>query len=89
MTNSKVEQRVKQLIVDMMPVKRSPTRLSDEDALTRDLGIDSLGMVQLLVALEKEFEICIDDRDMSLDTFGTVGSIVRYIEEREGEEQIR
>jgi len=79
MRNSKVEQRVKQLIVGQMPVKRSPTRLRAEDDLTRDLGIDSLGMVQLVVALEKEFEICIDDRDMSLDTFGTVGSIVRYI----------
>jgi len=85
MRNSKVEQRVKELIVDRMPVKRSPARLRDEDSLTYDLGIDSLGMVQLVVALEKEFEICIDDRDLSLDTFASVGSVVRYVAEKEGE----
>jgi len=82
-----IVQRVKGLIADRMPVKKSLTELKEDDSLVRDLGIDSLGTVELVVAIEQEFDLVVDDQDLSLDTFRSVGSVIRYIRKklREGE----
>ena len=48
------------------------------DHLT-SLGIDSLGMVELLVALEDLFGIAFDDSALNPDELTTVGSVIDLV----------
>ncbi len=41
--------------------------------------LDSLGVVELIVALEGRFDIQIDDEDITGDVFETVGSLADFV----------
>ncbi|KJS15672.1 MAG: acyl carrier protein [Peptococcaceae bacterium BRH_c4b] len=50
-----------------------------ESSFIEDLGADSLDIVELVMALEEEFDIVIPDEDA--EKIRTVGEAVRYIQE--------
>jgi acyl carrier protein len=58
-------------------------RTSAFDAATPLLGalpeLDSMGVVALITALEERFGICIDDDEISGDTFSTVASLHQFV----------
>ncbi len=59
---------------------------ADRDAMTADtkiaddLGADSLDLVDLIMAVEDEFDIEIPDEDV--ENIQTIGDIVNYIDEK-------
>jgi len=59
-------------------------RAPDIDASTPLLGelpeLDSLGVVELAVALENRFDIVIDDEDFTGEVFATVGTLADFVE---------
>ena len=55
--------------------------LSDEAHFVRDLGLDSLDMVDLIMQLEQTFGIAIPDEDYSKIT--NLKSLVSYLEEHQ------
>jgi acyl carrier protein len=56
-----------------------PQRVTDEARLDEDLGIDSLTLVEIVVAAEDRFGLIIPDDDWS--RFQTVGDLVTYLAE--------
>ena len=50
--------------------------LTDDAKLIEDLGADSLDLVELVMALEEEFEVAIPDADA--ERIKTVGDVIRY-----------
>ena len=56
--------------------KIEPQRLTD-DARLEDLGVDSIGMAEVIFNVEDEFGLKLPDMPTQLETFGDV---VRYIE---------
>jgi acyl carrier protein len=72
-----VEERVKEIIVEQLGV--------DEDDVTptakfiEDLGADSLDTVELVMALEEQFDIQIPDEDA--EKIVTVGDAIQYIKD--------
>lgn len=53
----------------------------DENAnIMRDLGINSIGLLYMAIAIEKEFGI--DMSSFSPTTFKTVGEVIAYLEEK-------
>jgi acyl carrier protein len=68
--------KLKQIIVDELGVDASDVTL--EASIADDLGADSLDAVELIMAIEDEFEISVSD-DKAQD-FKTVGQIVEFIE---------
>jgi len=52
--------------------------ISDGTLLMQDLGIDSLSMILLALAIEKEFNFRFD----TVEPFKTVGEVVAYIESK-------
>ena len=69
------EERVKQIIVDQLGV--APEQVTAEASFIDDLGADSLDTVELVMALEEEFEIEIPDEDAEKMT--TVRDAVEYL----------
>lgn len=73
-----VEERAKKIIVEQLGVEES--QITPAASFAEDLGADSLDVVELVMALEEEFDIEIPDEDAEKIT--TVGEAVKYIEEK-------
>lgn len=58
---SSIEERVKKIVVEQLGV--SEDEVSNESSFIDDLGADSLDTVELVMALEEEFETEIPDED--------------------------
>jgi acyl carrier protein len=72
---SSVEERVKKIIVEQLGVKEE--EVTSEASFVDDLGADSLDTVELVMALEEEFETEIPDEEAEKLT--TVGDAIDYI----------
>jgi len=75
---SQVESRVKEIITEQLGV--SVEDLKTGSSFIEDLGADSLDIVELVMAMEQEFETEIPDEDA--EKILTVGDAVSYIHER-------
>jgi acyl carrier protein len=72
---SNIEARVKKIIIEQMGVKEE--QVTNEASFVDDLGADSLDTVELVMALEEEFELEIPDEDAEKIT--TVQQAIDYI----------
>lgn len=77
---SSVEERVKKIVVEQLGVKEDEVK--SEASFVDDLGADSLDTVELVMALEEEFETEIPDEDAEKIT--TVKEAIDYIKEHAG-----
>ena len=73
---SDIQNRVKAIIVDKLGVDESEVK--PEATVTNDLGADSLDTVELIMELEKEFNITIPDDQA--EKIATVGDAIAYVE---------
>jgi acyl carrier protein len=73
-----VEERVKKIIAEQLGVEED--EVTPEASFVEDLGADSLDTVELVMALEEEFEIEIPDEDA--EKILTVGKALEYIKEK-------
>ena len=73
---SEIVTKVKAIIVDKLGVDEKDVTL--EASFTNDLGADSLDTVELIMELEKEFDIQIPDDEA--EKIATVGDAVAFIE---------
>ena len=71
-----VEARVKEIICEQLGV--SDGEVSPEASFIEDLGADSLDIVELVMALEEEYEMEISDDDA--EKIKTVHDVTTYIE---------
>jgi acyl carrier protein len=72
---STIEERVKKIVVEQLGVKEEEVKL--ESSFVDDLGADSLDTVELVMALEEEFETEIPDEQAEKIT--TVQQAIDYI----------
>jgi len=70
-----IEKEVYALVEDRLGVRRS--EISPEKDLVNDLGADSLDSVELIMAIEQQFDIEIPDSDT--ENIRTIGDILGYL----------
>ena len=68
-------EKIKNIIADQLGLDAS--EITMESSFVDDLGADSLDIVELIMALEEEFEIEFPDEDA--EKVSTVGDVVSYI----------
>ena len=78
MSDKSIEDRVKDIIVEQLGVNAD--QVTPEAKFIEDLGADSLDTVELVMALEEEFEIEIPDEEAEKIT--TVQQAINYINDR-------
>nr|WP_086940770.1 acyl carrier protein [Thaumasiovibrio occultus] len=72
---SNIEERVKKIIVEQLGVDESEVK--NEASFVEDLGADSLDTVELVMALEEEFDTEIPDEEAEKIT--TVQAAIDYV----------
>lgn len=77
---AEIADRVKAIIVDQLAVDEN--EVTPTASFTTDLGADSLDTVELIMALEKEFNISIPEEEAT--GIQTVGDAIAYIEKVQG-----
>jgi len=72
---NEVFEKVKILFIEDLGIEES--KISMESKLEEDLEIDSLGIVEVVMAFEDEFDIEIDDEELA--DVSTVGQAVKLL----------
>ena len=70
-----IEERVKKIVVEQLGVK--PEEATNEKSFVDDLGADSLDTVELVMALEEEFDTEIPDEEA--EKIPTIQEAIEYI----------
>ena len=74
---SSLEEKVKKIIAEQLSV--SEDQITPQASFVEDLGADSLDTVELVMALEENFDIQIPDEDA--EKIVTVGDAIQYIKD--------
>ena len=72
---SETADRVKKIVVEHLGVDAE--KVTEEASFIDDLGADSLDIVELVMAMEEEFEVEIPDEEA--ENIKTVGDAINYI----------
>ncbi len=75
MSTSTIETKVKSIIADQLGVGED--EIKPESSFIEDLGADSLDIVELVMAMEEEFEVEIPDEEA--ENIKSVGDAINYI----------
>jgi acyl carrier protein len=75
-----LEERVAEIIVEQLGVSREEVVV--EASFIDDLGADSLDIVELVMAMEEEFDIEIPDEDA--EKIQTIGAAIAYLKGKVG-----
>ena len=73
---SDIKERVSKIIVEKLGVEASEVTM--EASFTNDLGADSLDTVELIMEIEKEFDLSIPDEEA--ENIQTVGQCIEHLE---------
>ena len=77
-TNTDSRERVAQLVRQLM-AKRSIDRSVGHDDVLSECGLSSLDVVNLMLAVETEFDVKIPDRDMTPSNFRSIAQIDKLV----------
>ena len=80
MSDKSIEERVKDIIVDQLGV--SADQVTADAKFVEDLGADSLDTVELVMALEEEFDVEVPDDEA--ETLQAVKDVVAFITSKKG-----
>lgn len=80
MSDKSIEERVKDIIVDQLGV--SAEQVTSDAKFVEDLGADSLDTVELVMALEEEFDVEVPDDEA--EKLQAVKDVVSFITSKKG-----
>lgn len=77
------KERIRSEVQRLAKALGRPVReVGDDEVLPRIGLLDSASILELILWAENEFGLEIDQEDLSLDNFGTIGKMAEYIEAR-------
>jgi acyl carrier protein len=74
-----IPDRVKKIVSEQLTVPED--QITPQKAFEADLGADSIGLVELMMQFEDEFDMSIPDEEA--EKIKTVGDAIKYIEEHQ------
>jgi acyl carrier protein len=86
MTMETIKSSLRDLFVDTLRLPISPAEMAETN-LIAELGIDSIGAMELLTRVENHFHILIDDADVSLSLVDSLDTLADYIAQKKSDVQ--
>ncbi len=74
-----IEERVKKIVSEQLSIPEE--QITAQKSFEADLGADSIGLVELMMQFEDEFDMSIPDEEA--EKIKTVGDAIKYIEEHQ------
>ena len=81
---SSVEDCLREILIEDLSVEFEKHRILPAASFRQDLGIDSLGFVELKTQIERRFSIDISDDDFTPENFSTIASLASLIDRYRG-----
>jgi acyl carrier protein len=78
-SSEEIAERIKNIIVEQLGVSKE--ELTPQASFIEDLGADSLDIVELIMALEEEYEMEIPDEDA--EKIQTVEDVINYVQSKQ------
>ncbi len=78
MDRNEIFNKIKDIVVEELGV--SPDKVTEDARFIEDLGADSIGVMELVMKMEEEFDLKIPDED--IEKLRTVGDVINYILEK-------
>jgi acyl carrier protein len=76
-----VKHSIRNRIIELANRRRIDARgLRDSDIIPETGVLDSAGIMELIVWLEMTFDVTIEQADLTLENFGTVEAMARYLQ---------
>lgn len=79
-----IKSGLRELFVDTLRLPISPAEVGETN-LIADLGIDSIGVMELLTRVENQFNILIDDADVSPALVDSLNTLADYITQKKSD----
>ena len=76
MDKATIFDKIKEIVIDQLGIE-DPDKIQMDTSMTRDLEADSLYVIEVIMAIEEEFDIEIPDEDA--EQFATMEDIVNYV----------
>jgi acyl carrier protein len=77
-----MENTIKDKLNSIINQKLKLSKLSEEIGENEDLsdyGLNSISIIRLIIAMEEEFSIEVDDEELTIEPFKTIGNILAFI----------
>ncbi|MCK4590233.1 MAG: acyl carrier protein [Candidatus Latescibacteria bacterium] len=82
-TEHSIEDRIKELIVQILELEVNPSEIEDDDLLFGgEIGLDSTATLELTAGIEETFGIRIGDEELITALFESVDSLTKFIKEK-------
>lgn len=78
----RIKSGLRKLFVDTLRLPIAPAEMGETN-LIADLGIDSIGVMELLTRVENQFQILIDDGDVSPALVDSLDTLSAYIAQKQ------
>ncbi len=79
MDRQSTSSKIKTFLAQQFPMTKN---VSNDEPLLKNGLIDSLGILELVTFLEKEFGIAVSDEDLLPENFGSIHSLTNFIQQK-------
>lgn len=80
MTYEEIVEKLKEIFKLVINRNADLSKITPESNIIKDLGVSSVGLIYLMVAIEETFDI--DMSDVTFTTFETINDVIKYIQGR-------
>jgi len=78
-TIDQIKEAIKNMLSERLSVKFNLETCSDDDNLILNLGLESVDILELVVALEDNWKFIINDDELQLDSFTSINKIANFV----------
>jgi len=78
----RVEDQLKEMIVERLFLPVSPGEIADDDLLMEKFEIDSVRLFEIVIGLEEIFDISLEDDEFSIERFESVKAIAALVRDK-------
>ena len=81
MTRCEILEKLKEVFKMVVSTKVDSSKLQEDSNIIQDLGVNSIGILYMAIAIEKTFNV--DMTQTSISSFKTVKDVIDYIEKEQ------
>ncbi len=74
-----IKDEIKKLLSERLDISIPPEKIQDDDNFIINLGLESIQVLELAVALEDKWKFVIEDDELRFDSLSTVNKLADFV----------